>query len=83
MRLSLLPIAQGDGRAGLPSASEFPRLMKCRASFLLSKKAYELGQVAHERGEAADLGTKKHPTNNRRPWNSVTPRTRRLGTVPD
>jgi CRISPR/Cas system-associated exonuclease Cas4 (RecB family) len=37
--------------------------MKCRASFLLTKKAYELGQVAHERSEAADLGTKKHLAN--------------------
>ena len=64
MELSLLPVArEGDERAGFPSASEFSRLMKCRASFLLSKKAYELGQVAHERSEAAELGTKKHLAN--------------------
>jgi hypothetical protein len=37
--------------------------LKCRASFLLSKRAYELGQVAHERSAAADLGTKKHLAN--------------------
>jgi CRISPR/Cas system-associated exonuclease Cas4 (RecB family) len=54
---------QDDERAGFPSASEFSRLMKCRASFLLSKKAQELGQVAHERSEAALLGTKKHLAN--------------------
>jgi CRISPR/Cas system-associated exonuclease Cas4 (RecB family) len=64
MELSLLPVAQdGDERAGFPSASDFSRLMKCRASFLLSKKAYELGQVAHERSDAALLGTKKHLAN--------------------
>jgi hypothetical protein len=37
-----LAITQNDERAGLPSASDWSRLMKCRASFLLSKKAYEL-----------------------------------------
>jgi CRISPR/Cas system-associated exonuclease Cas4 (RecB family) len=58
-----LAIAQDDERAGLPSASDWSRLMKCRASFLLSRRAYELGQVAHERSEAADLGTKKHLAN--------------------
>jgi CRISPR/Cas system-associated exonuclease Cas4 (RecB family)/uncharacterized protein YukE len=64
MQLSLLPIVHNsDERAGLPSASEFSRLLKCRASFLLSKQAYELGQVAHERSAAADLGTKKHLAN--------------------
>ena len=64
MELSLLPVAQdGDERAGFPSASEFSRLMKCRASFLLSQKAYELGQVAHERSDAALVGTKKHLAN--------------------
>src|SRR5215472_14087144 len=64
MELSLLPLArEGDERAGFPSASEFSRLMKCRASFLLSKKAYELGQVAHERSDAALVGTKKHLAN--------------------
>ena len=34
-----------------------------RASFLLTRKAYELGQVAHERSDAADQGTKKHLVN--------------------
>jgi CRISPR/Cas system-associated exonuclease Cas4 (RecB family) len=64
MELSLLPVVQdGDERAGFPSASEFSRLIKCRASFLLSKKAYELGQVAHERSDAALVGTKKHLAN--------------------
>jgi hypothetical protein len=37
--------------------------MKCRASFLLSKKAQELGQAAHERSAAAELGIKKHLAN--------------------
>ena len=64
MQLSLLPVArEDDERAGRPSASDFIRLMKCRASFLLSRRAYELGQVAHERSEAADLGAKKHLAN--------------------
>ena len=64
MELSLLPVAQdGDERAGFPSASDFSRLLKCRAGFLLTKRAYELGQVAHERSAAADLGTKKHLAN--------------------
>jgi CRISPR/Cas system-associated exonuclease Cas4 (RecB family) len=62
MELSLLT-TNGDERAGLPSASDFSRLLKCRASFLLTKRAYELGQVAHERSAAADLGTKKHLAN--------------------
>jgi CRISPR/Cas system-associated exonuclease Cas4 (RecB family) len=61
--VQLLPVTTDDERAGLPSASEFSRLLKCRASFLLTKKAYELGQVAHERSAAADLGTKKHRAN--------------------
>src|SRR5262249_7839634 len=56
--VELLPVTTDDERAGLPSASEFSRLLKCRASFLLSKRAYELDQVAHERSAAADLGTK-------------------------
>jgi hypothetical protein len=64
VEISLLPVAaEDDERAGLPSASEFSRLMKCRASFLLSKKAYELDQVAHEQSDAALLGTKKHLAN--------------------
>jgi CRISPR/Cas system-associated exonuclease Cas4 (RecB family) len=61
--VQLLPVTTDDERAGLPSSSEFSRLLKCRASFLLTKKAYELGQVAHERSAAADLGTKKHLAN--------------------
>jgi hypothetical protein len=53
-------IQSDDERAGLPSASEYGRLVACRASYLLSRKAHALGQVAHERSPAADLGTKKH-----------------------
>jgi hypothetical protein len=34
--------------------------LACRASYLLSRKARALGQVAHECSPAADLGTKKH-----------------------
>jgi CRISPR/Cas system-associated exonuclease Cas4 (RecB family) len=52
-----------DERAGYPSASEYGRLLKCRASHLLAKKAKALGQVAHERSEAADLGAKLHLAN--------------------
>jgi hypothetical protein len=59
--MHLLPVVQEqDGRAGYPSASEYDRLLKCRASHLLSRRAVALGQVAHERSEAADIGTKKH-----------------------
>jgi CRISPR/Cas system-associated exonuclease Cas4 (RecB family) len=61
--MHLLPVTTDDERAGLPSASDFSRLLKCRASFLLSRRAYELGQVAHERSAAALLGTKKHLAN--------------------
>jgi hypothetical protein len=56
----LLPLNNGDERAGLPSASEYDRLLSCRASYLLSRKAHALGQVAHERSPAADAGTRKH-----------------------
>jgi hypothetical protein len=56
--MHLLPIANGD--AGLPSASEYDRLLACRASYLLSRKAHALGQVAHQWSPAADLGTRKH-----------------------
>jgi hypothetical protein len=49
-----------DERASLPSASEYDRLVACRASHLLSRKAQALGQVAHEWSPAADLGTRKH-----------------------
>jgi hypothetical protein len=58
--MHLLPAVQDDERAGYPSASEYDRLCKCRASHLLSKKAKALGQVAHERSDAADRGEKKH-----------------------
>jgi hypothetical protein len=60
MHLQLTPVAQNDERAGYPSASEYSRLVKCRASFLMAKKAKALGQVAHERSPASDLGTKLH-----------------------
>ena len=64
MHAPLLPaIIDNDERAGYPSASEYGRLVKCRASFLMTKKAKALGQVAHERSDAADLGTKKHLAN--------------------
>jgi hypothetical protein len=49
-----------DERAGLPSASEYDRLLQCRASYLLSRKAYAVGQVAHQWSPEADQGTKKH-----------------------
>jgi hypothetical protein len=60
MLLQLTPAAGNDERAGYPSASEYGRLVKCRASFLMTKKAQALGQVAHERSPASDLGTKLH-----------------------
>jgi hypothetical protein len=49
-----------DARAGYPSASEYDRLLQCRASHLLSHKAHALGQVAHQWSPSADLGTRKH-----------------------
>jgi hypothetical protein len=52
-----------DERAGYPSVSEYDRLLQCRASYLLSRKAMALGQVAHEQSPAADLGAKKHLAN--------------------
>src|SRR5262245_45344534 len=58
--MHLLSVLNGDERAGFPSASEYDRLLACRASYLLSRKAVALGQVAHERSPAADLGTRKH-----------------------
>jgi hypothetical protein len=58
--MHLLPTNNGDERAGLPSASEYDRLLQCRASYLLSRKAHALGQVAHQASPEADLGTKKH-----------------------
>jgi CRISPR/Cas system-associated exonuclease Cas4 (RecB family) len=58
------PVIQSDDeRAGLPSASEWTRLLQCRASYLLSRRAHALGQVAHQRSPEADLGTKKHLAN--------------------
>ena len=61
-KVQLLPPIQSDddGRAGYPSASSYERLFNCRASYLLSRKAVALGQVAHERSPAAELGTRKH-----------------------
>ena len=58
--MHLLPIHNGDERAGYPSASEYDRLLACRASYLLSRRAHALGQVAHQWSPAADLGTRKH-----------------------
>ena len=58
--MHLLPSNNGDERVGLPSASEYDRLLQCRASYLLSRKAHALGQVAHQWSAEADLGTKKH-----------------------
>jgi hypothetical protein len=61
--MQLLAINNDDERAGLPSASEWEMLLACRASFLLSRKAHALGQVAHQWSPEADLGTKKHLAN--------------------
>jgi hypothetical protein len=58
--MHLLPLNNSDERAGFPSASEYARLLQCRASYLLSRKAHALGQVAHQWSPAADLGTRKH-----------------------
>jgi CRISPR/Cas system-associated exonuclease Cas4 (RecB family) len=63
MHLQLTPVAANDERGGYPSASEYGRLVKCRASFLMAKKAKALGQVAHERSPQSDLGTKLHLAN--------------------
>jgi hypothetical protein len=64
MHAPFLPaVIDNDERAGYPSASEFARLVKCRASFLMAKKAKALGQIAHERSPASDLGTKLHLAN--------------------
>jgi hypothetical protein len=61
MHLQLLPTnGTADERAGYPSASAYSRLLKCRASHLMAKRAEALGQVAHERSPASDLGTKLH-----------------------
>jgi hypothetical protein len=58
--MHLLAVNNGDERAGFPSASEYDRLLQCRASYLLSRKAHALGQVAHQWSPAAELGTRKH-----------------------
>jgi len=58
--MHLLPVNNGDERAGYPSASEYDRLVQCRASYLLSRKAHALGQVAHQWSPASELGTRKH-----------------------
>jgi hypothetical protein len=55
-----LPMTIQDERAGYPSASEYDRLLACRASYLLSRKAHALGQVAHQWSPAAELGARKH-----------------------
>src|SRR5262245_17994022 len=65
--MHLLAINNGDERAGLPSASEYDRLLACRASDLLSRRPHALGQVAHERSPAADVGTRKHLASNEGP----------------
>src|SRR5215831_4374711 len=65
--MHLLAINNGDERAGLPSASEYDRLLACRTSYLLSRKAHALGQVAHQWSLQADLGTKKHLANTEGP----------------
>jgi hypothetical protein len=52
--------ATQDERVGFPSASEYERLLRCRASYLLSRKAQALGQVAHQWSQAAEEGTRKH-----------------------
>lgn len=58
MHLSLL---QSDNeRLGLPSGSTFDRLSRCPASHLLSQKAVELGQVAHETSPESERGTLIH-----------------------
>jgi hypothetical protein len=58
--MHLLPVNNGDERAGYPSASEYNRLLACRASYLLSRKAHALGQVAHQWSPQSELGTRKH-----------------------
>jgi hypothetical protein len=55
-----LALSTLNERAGYPSASEYDRLLACRASYLLSRRANALGQVAHQWSPEADLGTKKH-----------------------
>ena len=61
--MHLLPVNNSDERAGYPSASDYDRLLRCRASYLLSRRAHALGQLAHQWSPEADLGTKKHVAN--------------------
>src|SRR5262249_4463865 len=61
--MHLFLVNNGGERAGFPSASEYDRLVQCRASYLLSRRAHALGQVAHQWSPEADLGTKKHQAN--------------------
>src|SRR5262250_1002745 len=49
-----------DERRGLPSASSWQRYSLCRASYQLEKRAAELGQLAHQGGEAATRGEMIH-----------------------
>jgi hypothetical protein len=66
--MNLLPVTNnGDERAGLPSASDYDRLIACRASYRLSRRAHALGQVAHQWSPEGDLGTKKHLANTEGP----------------
>jgi len=65
--MHLLPVNNGDESAGYPSASEYDRLLACRASYLLSRKAHAFGQVSHQWSPEADLGTKKHLANTQGP----------------
>jgi hypothetical protein len=58
VHLSLLN--SDDERLGLPSGSTFDRLSRCPASHLLSQKARELGQVAHETSPESERGTLIH-----------------------
>jgi uncharacterized protein DUF2800 len=46
-----------------PRAHEFGRLARCRASFLMSRKARELGQVAHTETLYSSNGTRMHEAN--------------------
>jgi hypothetical protein len=66
--MHFLAVNQEDERAGFPSASEYDRLLQCRASYLLSRRAHALGQVAHQWSPEADLGTKKHLANTEGFW---------------
>src|SRR4029077_16905430 len=58
VHLSLLQ--SDDERLGLPSGSTFHRLSRGPASHLLSQRARELGQVAHETSPESERGTLIH-----------------------